>query len=798
MSLKQSSNYLVSHPIWVLGIFLTLTLLLGWQARNFEIDASADTLLTQDNRHYIESRLVSRTFSPDEFVLLAYEPHSHPLFSQQTYDDIRAISAELSNFERAKSVQSILSVPLLAPQSGQISVSADLTDMTLDQGNYTAAEISEIFSGHPLYEDLLVNADQTSTAIQISFHGDPELTRLQNQITEIQSNLLDGSLTDAQQQELRVLQEQAEPLEKALTLQRNTEIGQIRELVSRYSDRANLYLGGTHVLGYQLIQIIQQDLVVFGLAIGFMICLVLLLVFRRPRWVIIPAVSCFASVVLTMGLLAMMGIKATVISANFIALQLILTLAIVVHLIVQYRELSRAHPEQGVKELVVATLEAKVAPCFYAGLTTSVGFCSLLLADIQPVISFGYMMILAMAVSILVSLVLFPVLMVLFPQEREPGRNTYSQAFLGFFSRISLAHPVIVAFGSVGVLVAIGLGTLRLDVENSFINYFSESTDVRRELGFIDREFGGSTPLDIVYSYPEEATDNLVLTADTVQLLQIVQENLNQREAIGKVLSLVNFTEVARAMNSDRPLTEYELTSIYWLMEDSLRESLIGSFIQPDSRQVRISARIQDTTPGLDRGDLMASLESDLTELFPDVGSFTMTNLFVLYQDALQKLFKSQIVTLGLVFGVLLLAFALIFRSMSVALIALAPNILTTLAILGVMGWLAIPLDLMTITISAIAMGIAVDDTIHYVHRYRQELKGRSAEDAVRNAHNTIGHAVLYTSIIVALGFSLLSFSDFVPSIYFGLLTGLAMVAALLTNLTLLPVMLRCFVGKTD
>lgn len=797
MSLTKPSNYLVGHPLWVLGVFLILTLLLGWQARNFEIDASADTLLTQDNRHYIESRLVSRTFSPDEFILLAYEPLSHSLFSQQTYDDIRAISAELSSFERAKSVQSILSVPLLAPQSGQISVNTDLAAMTLDQGNYSAAEVREIFSGHPLYEDLLVNADQTSTAIQVSFHDDPELTRLQNQITEIQSNALNGSLTDDQQEELRALQEQAEPLEKALTSQRNNEIGQIRSLVSGYSDRANLYLGGTHVLGYQLIQIIQQDLVAFGLAIGLMICLVLLLVFRRPRWVVIPVVSCVASVGITMGLLAMMDIKATVISANFIALQLILTLAIVIHLIVQYRELSRSQPEQSVKELVVATLEAKTAPCFYAGLTTSVGFCSLVLADIQPVISFGYMMILAMAVSILVSLVLFPVLMVLFPQEPEPRRNTFSQAVLGLFSKVSLRHPAFVALGSVGVLVAVGLGILRLDVENSFINYFSESTDVRRELGFIDREFGGSTPLDIVYSYPE-SEDNLVLTADTVQLMQVVQENLDQREAIGKVLSLVNFTEVARAMNNDRPLTEYELTSIYWLMEESLRESLMGSFVQPDARQVRISARIQDTTPGLDRGNLMASLESDLAELFPEAGSFTLTNLFVLYQDALQKLFKSQIVTLGLVFVVLLVAFALIFRSVGIALVALAPNILTTLAILGVMGWLGIPLDLMTITISAIAMGIAVDDTIHYVHRYRQELRDQSAEDAIRNTHNSIGHAVLYTSIIVALGFSLLSFSDFVPSVYFGLLTGLAMIAALLINLTLLPVMLRHFVGKAD
>jgi len=424
-----------------------------------------------------------------------------------------------------------------------------------------------------------------------------------------------------------------------------------------------------------------------------------------------------------------------------------------------------------------------------------VGFASLLISDIQPVIAFGWMMIIAMFMSIGVSLALFPALMAMFGREQARDHLAVAGGILRICRRLTLRHGLAVFAISLALLVAGIAGALRLDVENSFLNYFRTSTRVRRELSFIDRQFGGSTPLDLVYTLPpSEHTNRLVLSAETVQQMQRVQRSLERHEAVGKVMSPVNFTKLARMLNDNVPLTEYELTALYRVMEDSLREDLLGSFFAPEHNQARFSARIQDTTAGLDRGQLLADIRSDLERLGIPEERYSLTNLFVLYQDILQRLFRSQTMTLGVVYTVLALTFWIIFGSLKIGLIAMVPNLLSTATVLGVMGWLGIPLDLMTITIAAIAMGIAVDDTIHYVHRYREEIGGDAPQEAVRRSHGSVGYAVLYTSLIIIIGFSLLSFSDFVPSVYFGLFTGLAMLMALLGDLIILPALLVRFV----
>ncbi|MGM0634306.1 MAG: efflux RND transporter permease subunit, partial [Pseudomonadota bacterium] len=343
------------------------------------------------------------------------------------------------------------------------------------------------------------------------------------------------------------------------------------------------------------------------------------------------------------------------------------------------------------------------------------------------------------------------------------------------------------------------VGTLRLDVENSFINYFSESTDAHRELSFIDRELGGSTPLDLVLTLPEaQAPENdLVISADNVQQLQRIQALLEEQEGMGKVLSIVNFTELARELNNDQPLTEYELTAIYRTIDENLRDDLLGSFYSAEHAQLRISARVQDATEGLNRARLIENVRTGMADLEIGRDQYSLTNLFVLYQDVLQRLFHSQMLSLGLVYIVLTLTFLAIFGSLRLAVIGIAPNILSTVGVLGVMGWLRIPLDLMTITIASIAMGIAVDDTIHYLHRYREELAragANGADGAIQATSFSVGYAILYTSVIIMLGFSQLGFSDFIPSVQFGLLASLAMAMALLWNLLLLPVLLRRFV----
>ncbi|MCF7837618.1 MAG: MMPL family transporter [Candidatus Marinimicrobia bacterium] len=788
------AGWIVRHPLYVLLYFLVAVGALGWQARKFRVDASADTLLMRGNRHYMQTQVMHQRFAPREFLLIAYAPTNHSVFSKQTFDDLKSIRGELRGLERVAAVRSLLDAPLLTLATGDLTT-LDPSAWTVEQRSFSMETLRRALTDHPIYEQLLINRDQTAVALQVLFKADPELSRLEERITDLQRQALQGKLSPAKQRERRRLRREADPLYRRLDTQRRAEVSAIRKMLRPYEGRANLYLGGLHVVGFQLVRIIRNDLVVFGGAIAAMIAVILLALFRRIRWVVIPAVCCTCSLVATLGLFGMLGFKTTVISANFVVLQLILTLAIVVHLIVQYREYNRQHSDWEQPRLVTATLRRKAAPCLYAGLTTSVGFASLLASELQPVISFGWMMIIAMFCSIGVSLALFPALMALFPRESARGQLGPARWLLKGCSTFTLRAGWLAVPLGAGVLAAGAVGALRLDVENSFLNYFRDSTRVHKELAFIDRHFGGSTPLDLVITLPDDdKPQDLVLQAQTVQQLQRVQQALQRHEAVGKILSAVNLTALAKEVNDSLPLTEYELTALYRTLEASLRETLLGPFLALEHRQARISMRIQDTTPGLKRSRLLADIRQDLKALGYPESRYVMTNLFVLYENILQRLLRSQATTLGIVYGVLFVAFWGIFRSLRVALAAMIPNLLATAVVLGAMGWLQIPLDLMTITIAAVAMGIAVDDTIHYTHRYLEELKAHSPSDAVRRTHDSVGFAVLYTTLIITLGFSLMILSDFTPSALFGLLSGLARVTALVADLCILPVLLRWFV----
>lgn len=797
--MKRLVNYIIKYPLLVLGAFVLLTAALGWQARHFQIDASADTLLTQDNEHYIRTEVMNQRFSPQEFLLIAYKPHNGDLFSQTTFQNLESLSAKLRKIDRVESVRSLLNVPLLSLMEGEMTA-GDPAEWTHEKKAFSTDQLQKALRGNPIYEDLLVNESQTATAIQVLFRHHNELQEIRKRIIDIQKNALQRALSSEEEDKIEQLQQQAEPFEKELSKIRNQEIDEIRTIIAEYEADAELYLGGAHVLGYQLIEIIQNDLFLFGAIIAGMICLVLFLLFGGFRWVLVTVLCCAVSVLLTVGLFGMLGLKTTVISSNFIALQLILTLAIVVHLIVQYREYSCSEPDWDQKKLIQQSLLKKIAPCFFAGITTSVGFASLLFTGIQPVISFGWMMIIAMVFSILTSLILFPALLALF--RREPGKNQRLVAFwtIKVFNHISqkkAAATLVTCAIAFFISVA---GLLRLDVENSFINYFSDSTEVHRELSFIDQELGGSTPFDIIITIPEEERPqgDLIVRAESIQQAQRVQEMLQKLEGMGKILSIVNFTQLAQQINDGRPLTEYELTAAYRIIDEDLRDDLVGSFFSEEHWQLRISARVQDATEGLNRAQLIEDVHQGMEDIGIAPENYTLTNLFVLYQDILQQLFRSQILALGLVYLALTLTFLAIFRSLRLALIGITPNILSTVGVLGLMGWLSIPLDLMTITIASIAMGIAVDDTIHYVHRYREERAKQEPRQALEKTNFSVGYAMLFTSVIIILGFSQLGFSNFMPSVQFGLLASFAMAMAFVWNMSLLPVLLDKFSPGTQ
>lgn len=792
---SQIAQAIVRLRWLVLVAFGVCLALAGYFLKDFRVDASADTLLVKNNALYIQTQVANQTFAPQEFILLAYAPKQHALFSEQTFDALNTLSEKISALPRVKQVTSILNVPLIQ-DAADLSSSTDVSTLDWQHQHYSVEVMKQRIQGHPIFTDLLVNRQGSATALQVVFKPNPTLEKLDAQMTEIQANALKRPLTESEQAQIAQLKAKADPIKQQLDAQRKEEIAQLTKIAATVSDRADTYMGGTYVVGQHLVDIIQSDLANFGIAIIGVIAVLLLALYRTLRWVIFPLFACAVSVVMTMGLFGLLDMRTTVISANFIALQLILTLAVMIHLIGCYREISRDNPDWDQQRRIAATLEDKLAPCFYATLTTCVGFGSLIFSGLQPVMDFGWMMLASMLVTMAVSLLLFPSLLSLFKAQRENEERRLFTGILRVARQVSLTRATSVVLVTVAGFAVMALGISKLNVENSFIDYFADDTQVHKELAFIDKQFGGSTPLDIIINIdPASQKQDLVLSADAVARLQLVQAAVKAFDATGSVTSLVNFTELARQLNHGKPLTEYELTSIYYLLDKAVVNQLVGAYFSPQSEQLRLAVRVQDTTSGLDRQQFLTQLNGDLQSIGLKQQDYQLTNLFVLYQDILSRLFSSQITTLGLVYAVLAVVLWGIFRSVKVALIALVPNVLTTLGILGVIGWAGIPLDIMTITIAAIAMGIAVDDTIHFVHAYLASAQ-QGKEAACEKAFGHTGLAILFTSSLISVGFSLFGFSQFLPSVYFGLLTATAMIMALVTDLTLLPALLNTFTGK--
>ncbi len=269
----------------------------------------------------------------------------------------------------------------------------------------------------------------------------------------------------------------------------------------------------------------------------------------------------------------------------------------------------------------------------------------------------------------------------------------------------------------------------------------------------------------------------------------------------GKVVSLASIARILEQIDPRILHDDFALSVSYKRLDPDIKRDLFAPYLSEDGSQLRFSVRVFESDPSLRRAKLLRQIRTDLVEKF-GLGDdqIHLTGMLVLYNNMLQSLFRSQILTLGAVFLAIMVMFLVLFRSIKTAMTAIIPNLVSASLVLGLMGWFGIPLDLMTITIAAITIGIGVDDTIHYVHRFRHEFRvDGDYWAAIGRCHSSIGRAIYYTSVTIMLGFSILVFSRFIPTIYFGVLTSLAMMVALLANITLLPLLIVTFrtAGKT-
>ena len=604
-------------------------------------------------------------------------------------------------------------------------------------------------------------------------------------------------------------QKEIENYKDTLKKKNHENILQIREVIKSYDDVGKIYLGGIPMIADDMMSFIKSDIIVFGLGVLLFIIATLWFVFRKLIWIIVPISSCFFSVLIMTGLLGLLGWKVTVISSNFIALMLILTMAMNIHMSTRFLQLRNDFPNSSNFEIISMTTSKMFWPIIYTVLTTVCAFLSLVFSGIKPIIDFGWMMTFGLITSFIITFTLLPTLLSFVSNNNVKLKKTVIQKLHLFLEKFLLIIKILI-FTLTGLVIILSvIGISRLEVENSFINYFNKNTEIYKGMKLIDEKLGGTTPLEVILKFPkkeklksseddefedwgedeDQNDEKYWFTKDKVDKIQAVHNYLDGLPPVGKVLSFSSIIEVATQLNNNKPLGTLEMGVLYSKIPESIKKDIIDPYISIKDNEARISLRIIDSQDGLRRNDLIKQINYDLkNKLKLNEEEFKLAGVLILFNNLLQSLFKSQILTLGLVMIGIFAMFMILFRNIKLSLIGVVPNFIAAFFILGIIGLLGIPLDMMTITIAAITIGIAVDNSIHYIYRFKEEfLKHKDYEKTLKICHSTVGVAILNTSITIVFGFSILVFSKFIPTIYFGVFTGIAMLLAMISVLTLLP-----------
>lgn len=798
----------LEHPIPVLLLLASCFVFAFYQSGNFKLDASADTLILENDADLKILREVNERYQIKDFLVITFTPTSD-LFSPGSLMRLKDLRDRLTAMENVDSVITLLDIPLLQTSGLKLSEVTSKKILTLEDPETDILKAKKEILDSPIYRNLILSPDGQTTGIQVNLKTDEDYSELLKKRNRLLEKKGEGTLTTQESLTLKQCQRDYEAAYEAFTRLRHRDIAEIRSIINDFKAYGTLYLGGVPMISDDTIAFVRNDLIVFGVGVLIFIVITLLVVFREIRWMLLPLLSCFFAVMFMIGFLGLVGWKVTVLSSNFISLMLILTLSMNIHLAVRYKQLLRLMPQSDQLSVVFETARRMVWPCLYTALTTILAFTSLVLSGIKPVIDFGWMMTIGLTVTFLTSFLLFPAVLVLLKRSRIKADVEKESLITRLLAAISLFHGNKVVAAAVILTVVSLYGVSQLKVENGFINYFSKKTEIYQGMKLIDDKLGGTFPLEVILKFeptvvnagddfPEDEFDwddsdddpaDYWFTPYKVDKIKQIHDYLDSLPETGKVRSIASIVRTVEILNNGKPFSGLELGVINKKIPDNIRREVVDPYVSVKDNEARISMRILDSLEGLRRGELIEKIELALQQKF-NLGSdqAKVAGMLVLYNNMLKSLFRSQILTLGVVLAGIAVMLLILFRSYSLALIGIIPNLLAVGIVLGIMGLLDIPLDLMTITIAAITMGIAIDNSIHYIYRFKEEFARNSDyEQTLRICHRNIGRAIVNTSITIIFGFSILVLSNFIPTIYFGVLTGMAMLIAMLAILTLMP-----------
>ena len=767
-------------------IFLIISILsFGYFTKDFRLDASSETLLIEGDPDLAYLQEVTKRYGSKEFLVLTYTPNES-MVSSSSINNLLNLKNTIQSLDWVHSVITLLDIPLLnnsdTPLDQRLQNFKTLKDEDVDR----ARGFKEILNS-PVFRNFVISEDGKTSGIIVNIK---ELNKINN-------------IENFSKQEIENVKDQ-------IKKQNHENILEIREVIKNYNDVAKIYLGGIPMIADDMMTFIKSDIVVFGLGVLLFIIVTLWFVFRKLIWILVPISSCLFSVIIMMGLLGILGWKVTVISSNFIALMLILTMAMNIHMSTRFLQIRKDYPKKNTFKILSLTTSKMFWPILYTVLTTIFAFLSLIFSEIKPIIDFGWMMTFGLITSFIITFTLLPTLLNFTPTKNMSIKKEEGSKITYFFGLLSISNKKIIFFFTGVIIILSVVGISRLEVENSFINYFNKNTEIYKGMKLIDEKLGGTTPLEVILKFPDTKEDNATdedndfedwedeeesndekywFTKDKINIITSVHNYLDDLPQIGKVLSFSSIIDVATQLNNNKPLGTLEMGVLYSKIPDNIKTEIIDPYISIKDNEARISLRIIDSQENLRRNDLLNKINFDLkNKIGLKESEYKLAGVLILFNNLLQSLFKSQILTLGLVMIGIFSMFLILFRNIKLSIIGVVPNFIAAFFILGIIGLLGIPLDMMTITIAAITIGIAVDNSIHYIYRFKEEYsKIKDYNKTLKICHSTVGVAIMNTSITIIFGFSILVLSKFIPTIYFGMFTGLAMLLAMISVLTLLP-----------
>jgi uncharacterized protein len=789
-------------------ILVTLILIFSfsvYNAKNFQLDASADSLLLENDPDLNYLRSVNERYSSEEFFVITYSPKKK--VNAESLKELKKFVDEINNIKWVSKSISVLNAPLFESSDLPLIEKIKNIQYIVTPGIEINRALDEL-KNSPVYKKLIINEDATTFGIVVYIKDNKEYLSALKTNKDFLDKQQNNKLSEKDLKDFEAHNKILEKLKKEHNKNLEFYNIEIRSHISKYKNIADINLSGIPMIADDLISFVKKDITVFGSGVFIFIIITLWFIFRDIRWVVFPLLSCFLSIAIMVGMLGYLNWKVTVISSNFISLMLILTMEINIHYVERYKQLQAEFPKKKENYLTYLTTTKIFTPILYAVLTTALAFLSFIFCDIKPVIDFGWMMTLGLFISLFVSMILLPYLIIKFKPKATPIHESKDSKLAEIFASIALNQRLLVLTFSTIILILSIYGLTRLKVENSFINYFDKKTEIYQGMKLIDEKLGGTTPLEIILKFKDsdsksnksdddffqgsdsnEYKDSYWFTNFRVNNIVNVHQYLETLPEIGKVLSFYSVLQLGEKINDNKKLGPLEMAILYSKLPDDIKKSIVTPYVSIENNEARISLRIIDSNPNLNRKELLIKIQKDLEEkLKLNKDEFKITGILVIFNNLLQSLFDSQIKTLGITFAGVFILLLILFKSLSWSIVAAIPNFTAALFILGSLGLFNIPLDMMTITIASITVGIAIDNSIHYIYRFREEYKlNKNYKKTIEICHKSVGKAIVNASLTIVFGFSILIFSNFIPSIYFGIFTGLAMLTAMTLVLTLMP-----------